>query len=272
MNIIETKLVFGNGTVRSGDPKGIVLHHAAAENASVETVHSWHKANGWVGIGYHFYVRKDGKIYRGRPENWVGAHTVGHNTKLGVCAEGNFENEEMGALQKNAIVELLRYLFAKYGQLPVSKHKDFAATACPGKNYPFVQIIAAAKEEGAQSESPDKILLAEDGKWGESTTRRLQQIFGTTQDGKVSNQWATYQSDNPGLTTGWDWNRTPNGKGSQLIRAMQAWAGLAPGEQDGEMGTKTIHAIQEKLGTPVDGVVSNPSQMVKALQKWANSQ
>jgi len=27
-----------------------------------------HKGKGWAGIGYHFVVRKDGKIERGRPE------------------------------------------------------------------------------------------------------------------------------------------------------------------------------------------------------------
>ena len=114
--------------------------------------------------------------------------------------------------------------------------------------------------------------LQVDGKWGPATTTRLQQIFGTTVDGKVSNQWAKYKTSNPGLTGGWDWKDKPNGKGSQLIKVMQNWAGMPSSAQDGEIGPKTITAFQKKLGTFEDGCVSNPSQMVKALQNWANKQ
>lgn len=110
------------------------------------------------------------------------------------------------------------------------------------------------------------------GKWDSETTRRLQKIFGTTVDGKISNQWAMYKDSNPGLADGWCWHSKPNGNGSRLIKAMQKWAGMPANEQDGEIGPKTIRAFQIKLGTYVDGKVSNPSQMVKALQKWVNSQ
>lgn len=146
MNIIETNLTFNsNHSTRNGNPPGIVLHHAAA-NGSVYDVHNWHLGNGWAGIGYHFYVRKDGSVYRGRPENWIGAHTSGHNSKIGICAEGNFEVEQMGAAQKNAIIELLEYLYGKYGKLKVYGHRDLDATACPGKNYPFNDIVNGEKE------------------------------------------------------------------------------------------------------------------------------
>ena len=146
MNIIETNLKFNsNYSTRSGNPEGFVLHHAAA-NGSVYDVHNWHLANGWAGIGYHFYVRKDGSVYRGRPEDWIGAHTVGHNSKIGICAEGNFEIDLMGAAQRNAIIELLDHLRGKYGNLEVYGHRDLDSTDCPGKNYPFNDIVNSKKE------------------------------------------------------------------------------------------------------------------------------
>ena len=146
MTIIETNLKFNsNHSDRVGNPPGIVLHHAAA-NGSVYDVHNWHLANGWAGIGYHFYVRKDGSVYRGRPENWTGSHTSGHNSKIGICAEGNFEADQMGVAQKNAIIELLEYLYGKYGDLPVYGHRDLDATSCPGKNYPFNDIVNGNKD------------------------------------------------------------------------------------------------------------------------------
>lgn len=114
--------------------------------------------------------------------------------------------------------------------------------------------------------------IAEDGKWGRETTTRLQEIFGTTVDGFVSNQWAKYKKDNPGLTGGWNWYDKPNGKGSQLIRKLQEAAGMPANERDGEWGPKTCKAVQKWMGTPTDGKVSSPSMMVKALQRWANAQ
>lgn len=114
--------------------------------------------------------------------------------------------------------------------------------------------------------------LTVNGEWNKATTTKLQQIFGTPADGIISNQHSLYQYINPGLTTGWDWQSKPNGQGSMLIKAMQKWAGMPANEQDGEIGPKTIRAFQKKLGTVQDGYVSRPSKMVKALQKWANSQ
>lgn len=114
--------------------------------------------------------------------------------------------------------------------------------------------------------------LTVNGKWDKNTTKRLQQIFGTPVDGKVSNQWLSYKASNPGLTSGWDWKTKPNGQGSMLIKAMQKWAGMPANQQDGEWGPATCKAVQLKLGTVRDGRVSNPSQMVKALQRWANKQ
>lgn len=119
---------------------------------------------------------------------------------------------------------------------------------------------------------PTEADLLVDGRWGKDTTARLQQIFGTPIDGEVSNQWAKYEADNPGLVSGWDWQEKPNGKGSPLIRAMQKWAGMATEDQDGEIGPKTIKALQTKFGTTVDGVIDEPSQLVYAIQKWSNNQ
>ena len=132
----------------------------------------------------------------------------------------------------------------------------------------------AGKTSGSNSNKPSTTKLEKltiDGQWGKSTTKRLQQIFGTPVDGIVSNQLLSYKDDNPGLLSGWEWEEAPKG-GSQLIKALQKWAGMAVSARDGMIGPATIKALQKKLGTPVDGVVSNPSQMVKALQKWANNQ
>lgn len=141
MNIIETNLEFGTLSKRKSTQR-IILHHAAGSNFTVEDVHRMHKNNGWSGIGYHFYVRKDGKIYRGRPEWAIGAHASGSNyNSIGICAEGNFENETMSDAQKNALKWLVAYIKDKYKINTVQRHRDVGSTACPGRNYPFDEIV-----------------------------------------------------------------------------------------------------------------------------------
>ena len=93
-------------------------------------------------------MRKDGSIYRGRQEDTVGAHAYGSNsTSIGICAEGNFETDIMGDAQKQAIIELVNYLKNKYGITKVIRHKDVNATACPGRNYPFDEIVNGKPQE-----------------------------------------------------------------------------------------------------------------------------
>ena len=119
----------------------IILHHAAASKCTAQQIHSWHLANGWVGIGYHFFVRKDGSVYRGRPEDTLGAHAGNNNyDSIGVCFEGSFDREEMPAAQKQAGMELVAYLKQKYGISTVQRHSDVNATGCPGTRFPFKEI------------------------------------------------------------------------------------------------------------------------------------
>lgn len=149
MNIIEKTYSLNGGLQTRSKTTRIILHHAAATNCTADDIDRWHKGNGWTCIGYHFFVNKKGEIYRGRKEDTVGAHAGNNNTdSIGICAEGNFENETMPEVQKEALKELVAYIKDKYGINKVQRHKDVNLTACPGKNYPFEEIAnATIKEE-----------------------------------------------------------------------------------------------------------------------------
>lgn len=149
MEIIKTNLQFNsNYTTRAiTDIKRIILHHSGVSVLqSVETIHNFHKnTRKFAGIGYNFYVRKDGSIYEGRPLDWVGAHAYANNRdSIGICAEGDFENETMNDMQKNALKELVSYLKAEYHISKVQAHRDVDNTDCPGVNYPFDEIANSA--------------------------------------------------------------------------------------------------------------------------------
>lgn len=140
MEIIETNLQFKDMSTRKATQR-IILHHADAKSCSAEDIHRWHLSNGWAGAGYHFLVRKDGTIYRLRPEDKVGAHAYGANyNSLGICFEGNYMEEDMPEAQKEAGKELVAYLKNKYKISTVQKHKDVCVTSCPGDKFPFDEI------------------------------------------------------------------------------------------------------------------------------------
>ena len=144
MNIIETNLKFGAMTNRKSTSR-IILHHAEASHCTAEDIHRWHLNNGWAGAGYHFLVRKDGSIYRLRPENKVGSHAKGSNSNsLGICFEGSYMTETMPDEQKEAGKELVAHLKEKYGISKVQRHSDVYPTSCPGTNFPFDEIAGAS--------------------------------------------------------------------------------------------------------------------------------
>ena len=148
MQIIETNLPTNGSFNRRNKTDEIILHHAEASHASVEEVNRWHLERGWTGIGYHFYIRKDGKVYRGRPEWSVGAHAQGHNSRaIGICVEGSYMTETMPKTQFDALVALVREEMAKYPGAKVLRHRDVNSTDCPGVNYPWKALLAALSPE-----------------------------------------------------------------------------------------------------------------------------
>lgn len=269
MKIINTNLSFTSLSTRKSTTR-IILHHAAATSCDAATIHRWHKQRGWAGMGYHFLIRKNGTIERGRPEHTLGAHASGNNSNsIGICFEGNFDTEKMPEPQLTAGRELITYLKDKYKISKIQRHRDVGATSCPGKYFPFAEITKASFENTSLPSSSDSYgKLIEDGCWGKNTTRRLQQIFETPADGIVSNQYLCYKTKNPGLDSGWDWKKQPSGY-SPLIKAIQNHIGAAP---DGYIGPNTIRAMQKWLGSITDGHFSSPSPCIKKLQNWCNKQ
>ena len=140
MNIIETNLKFKEMNTRKATNR-IILHHAEATECTAEQIHQWHLNNGWSGAGYQFLVRKDGSIYRLRPEDKVGAHAGGSNSdSIGICFEGKYDEEIMPEAQIKAGQELVAYLKGKYNITKVQKHSDVCKTSCPGSKFPFDEI------------------------------------------------------------------------------------------------------------------------------------
>ena len=136
-------------------------------------------------------------------------------------------------------------------------------------NYYYGELDSSIDEDTSnEKEEPKKHIIDVDGKWGTDTTKKAQEVFGTTVDGIVTDQYKIYKSQNPGLIS-FEWLDNPSTYGSELIRAMQKKVGA---NVDGHIGPETIKKMQKWLGTIQDGCVSNPSDVVRAFQRWLNKQ
>ena len=143
MQIKETKLSFKSGMKQRNKTNRFIIHHTASQDVPASTIHQWHLNQGWSGIGYHFVIRQNGDIERGRAENLIGAHAgeKGNPDSIGIVLTGNFETGKPPTAQLDSLVWLLKdYLFPKYGVKPVIGHKDVMATACPGRNFHWAEL------------------------------------------------------------------------------------------------------------------------------------
>lgn len=140
IDIKETDLSFNSLSERSYTDM-IVLHHTGGNDidASAEQIHGWHLNNGWAGIGYHYVIRKDGTIERGRPEWAIGSHAYGENSHtIGIHLSGEFDSAEPTNEQVEKCAMLIADIADRYG-LPINRetvvgHGELMSTDCPGAN------------------------------------------------------------------------------------------------------------------------------------------
>lgn len=148
VKIKETNLDFYGLYDRSAT-KFIVIHHTGCKDidASAEQIHEWHLNNGWAGIGYHFVVRKDGTVERGRPVETIGSHAGGFNSEsIGIHLSGDFSYAQPTDAQIESTALLLANLCVDYGieinRSNIVGHCDLMPTDCPGENlYSKLQIL-----------------------------------------------------------------------------------------------------------------------------------
>lgn len=140
IDIKETYLDFNSLSERSYTDM-IVIHHTGSPDmdASAEQIHGWHLGNGWSGIGYHYVIRKNGTIERGRPEWAIGSHAYGENSHtIGIQLSGDFEQAKPTEDQIESCAKLIADICDRYG-IPIDRdhivgHGELMSTSCPGTN------------------------------------------------------------------------------------------------------------------------------------------
>lgn len=70
----------------------IVIHCSAtkpSQDVDAREIDRWHRRQGWLKIGYHWVIKRDGTLETGRLLSEAGAHVKGYNDRsIGICMVG----------------------------------------------------------------------------------------------------------------------------------------------------------------------------------------
>jgi hypothetical protein len=169
------------------------------------------------------------------------------------------------------------FLVRQYG-------KTFITGNCPG-DWCYSRLGTLANEvnkklgTGSTTITPSDNVNGDidvDGLWGVDTTYKAQKVFGTYQDGEVSDQDVDCKRFLPAcLRSSWEFVYYTT-DGSDLIRAIQKKCGLKGDDVDGIAGHDTVEALQKFLNKAInakldtDGILGEKT--CKAFQRWLNRQ
>lgn len=136
----------------------LVIHCTASrpnQSIPVELLDKMHKARGWKGVGYHYYITRDGQLYQCRPEEEIGAHARHYNAhSIGICYEGGLDEKGQTAdtrtpAQRHALIALLRSLKIDYPDAEIVGHCELEGVHkdCPSFNCQEYRDYFESKDE-----------------------------------------------------------------------------------------------------------------------------
>jgi N-acetyl-anhydromuramyl-L-alanine amidase AmpD len=112
--------------------KKAIIHCSASDIDShddINVIRQWHIERGFNDVGYHFFIKNNGVIEKGRDIHVVGAHCKGENTNsVGICLHGN---KQFSNMQFMALSRLLESLVVIFPEITIHGHNEFSSKTCP---------------------------------------------------------------------------------------------------------------------------------------------
>lgn len=117
----------------------LVVHASGAADGDigVAELRRRHRSKGWRHVGYHYVIRRDGTLEKGRPDHMAGAHENRVNRRsLGVCLIGG--GNDASSAQLTTLATLAKTLIDQLPELQVIGHRDVRGvrSSCPGFDVP----------------------------------------------------------------------------------------------------------------------------------------
>ena len=275
-----TKYTSPNQNARNRKIAGITCHWwGTPSGQNPEGVVSW-LCDKRAGTSAHYVVSENTVWCIVDPDRraWHAGNSKANHDQIGIELDPNMSRR--AATEKTAAA-LIADLRAVYGNLPLSPHKRWTSTQCPG-NWDLGRLDRLARGVkpgvpggGATVPAPKPAVkdgkLVVDGRWGVATSKALQRFLkgkghavgkidgrmgpkswralqeylrAPYKDGKISRQSYRHTELGNGISpNGWEYTGRKS-RGSQTIELLQKWAGASV---DGIVGSGTVKALQRKL-------------------------
>jgi peptidoglycan hydrolase-like protein with peptidoglycan-binding domain len=143
-------------------PVSRVFVHCSAsdrpEHDSAAVIDRWHREKGWAGIGYHFFIRKDGTLETGRDLEKIPAAQEGNNTgTIAICLHG-LDIDKFTEAQFSTLRGLCLDIDEAYrGTVTFHGHREVARKECPVFDYKAVLRLDARGGLGDLAGAADMI-------------------------------------------------------------------------------------------------------------------
>ena len=275
-----TKYTSPNQNARNRKIAGITCHWwGTPTGQNPEGIVSW-LCDKRAGTSAHYVVSENTVWCIVDPDRraWHAGNSKANHDQIGIELDPNMSRR--AATEKTAAA-LIADLRAVYGNLPLSPHRRWTSTQCPG-NWDLGRLDRLARGVkpgvsggGATVPAPKPAVkdgkLVVDGRWGVATSKALQRFLKSKghavgkidgrmgpkswralqeylrapyKDGKISRQSYRHTELGNGISpNGWEYTGRKS-RGSQTIELLQKWAGASA---DGVLYEGTTKAVQRKL-------------------------
>ena len=274
-----TKFTSPNQNARNSRIKSITIHHWGSRGQKFDNVVHW-LCQKRAGTSAHYVVEAGKVACIVDPDRraWHAGNSRGNHESIGIECRPEATDGDYAT-----VAALIADLRAVYGNLPLKRHRDWTATACPGVwDIQKLDRLARGVKPGVSgggatvpAPKPKPAVqggkLVVDGRWGVATSKALQRFLKSKghavgaidgrmgpkswralqeylrapyKDGKISRQSYRHTELGNGISpNGWEYTGRKS-RGSQTIELLQKWAGASV---DGIVGAGTVKALQRKL-------------------------
>ena len=124
----------------------LIFVHCSATKPSMDTdikdIDRWHRERGFLKVGYHFVIKRDGTLQKGRELMEAGAHVKSYNHRsIGICLIGGVSETSVNVAENNflepqwsTLYNLIVDLKEQFPEAKVLGHNEVSSKACPSFN------------------------------------------------------------------------------------------------------------------------------------------
>ena len=274
-----TKFTSPNQNARNRKIAGITCHWwGTPTGQNPEGIVSW-LCDKRAGTSAHYVVSENTVWCIVDPDRraWHAGNSKANHDQIGIELDPNMSRR--AATEKTAAA-LIADLRAVYGNLPLSPHRRWTSTECPG-NWDLGRLDRLARgvkpgvsgggtsapKPSKPASKPAKGKVEVDGRWGRETSKAVQKILGVKQDGRMGPD--TYKALQKHLGGSVIDGLIEN----QSYRPTELGNGIGPHGWEftgrGSKGSATIRRLQRHVGVNADGILFEGT--TRAVQRAINS-